>query len=295
MSEAGVGTVAAGVAKAYADYVLVSGFDGGTGASPLTSIKHAGSPWELGVAETQQVLVRNGLRGRAAAAHRRRPAARRATSSSPRCWAPRSSASAPPAWSRIGCDMARQCHLNTCPTGIATQRAELRAKFNGTPEQVIDFFMHLAEEIRELLASARPALASTRPSGGSTCCARRARCNGVDLSARAGRSRPERHPAAALHPAAQRPTRRSRAARREPAARGAGRRWPTVPRFKAARMIRNRDRTVGARIAGEIGAGRLQPPRKADLAASGRCPSSRCASSAAPASRSAPSPPTACG
>ena len=152
MSEAGVGTVAAGVAKAYADYVLISGHDGGTGASPLTSIKHAGSPWELGLAETQQVLVRNGLRGRVrlrtdGGLRRARDVVIAALLGAEEYGFGTASLVA------IGCDMARQCHLNTCPTGIATQRAELRAKFNGTPEQVIDFFIHLAEEIRELLAS----------------------------------------------------------------------------------------------------------------------------------------------
>ena len=150
VSEAGVGTVAAGVAKAYADYVLVSGIDGGTGAQPAhQSIKHAGSPWELGVAETQQVLVRTAC---AAGCELRTDGGLQdaaATSSSPRCSAPRSYGFGTASLVAIGCDMARQCHLNTCPTGIATQRADLRAKFTGTPEQVIDFFVHLAEEIRE--------------------------------------------------------------------------------------------------------------------------------------------------
>src|SRR5207253_2754435 len=165
VSEAGVGTVAAGVAKAYADYVLVSGFDGGTGASPLTSIKHAGSPWELGVAETQQVLVRNGLRGRIrlrtdGGLRRARDVVIAALLGAEEYGFGTASLVA------IGCDMARQCHLNTCPTGIATQRPELR-------------------DAQTVLAE------------GS--------------------------------------------------------------RFKAACLIRNRDRSVGARVAGEIGAGRLRP------------------------------------
>src|SRR5437016_7367727 len=143
VSEAGVGTVAAGVAKAYADYVLVSGFDGGTGASPLSSIKHAGCPWELGVAETQQVLVRNGLRGRLrlrtdGGLRRGRDVVIAALLGAEEF----GFGTAPLV--ALGCDMARQCHLNTCPTGIATQRPELRAKFKGTPEQVISFFLHLA-------------------------------------------------------------------------------------------------------------------------------------------------------
>src|SRR6184192_1634392 len=151
VSQAGVGTVAAGVAKAYADYVLVSGFDGGTGASPLTSIKHAGSPWELGVAETQQVLVRNGLRGRIrlrtdGGLRRARDIVIAALLGAEEYGFGTASLVA------IGCDMARQCHLNSCPTGIATQKPELRAKFGGTPEQVVAYFTWIAEDVRRLLA-----------------------------------------------------------------------------------------------------------------------------------------------
>src|SRR5579871_6511481 len=181
VSEAGVGTVAAGVAKAYADYVLIAGFDGGTGASPLTSIKHAGSPWELGVAETQQVLVRNGLRRRLrlrtdGGLRRARDVVIAALLGAEEYGFGTASLVA------IGCDMARQCHLNTCPTGIATQRADLRAKFKGTPEQVVDFFVHLAEEIRELLASL--GLRSLDEAIGRVDLLRQRRvCNGVDLSA----------------------------------------------------------------------------------------------------------------
>ncbi|MBV9578001.1 MAG: glutamate synthase large subunit, partial [Chloroflexi bacterium] len=181
VSEAGVGTVAAGVVKAYADYVLVSGFDGGTGASPLTSIKHAGSPWELGVAETQQVLVRNGLRGRVrlrtdGGLRRARDVVIAALLGAEEYGFGTASLVA------IGCDMARQCHLNTCPTGIATQRADLRAKFKGTPEQVIDFFVHLAEEIRQLLASL--GLPSIDAAVGRVDLLRQTRIhNGVDLAA----------------------------------------------------------------------------------------------------------------
>ena len=151
VSESGVGTVAAGVCKAYADYVLIAGHNGGTGASPLSSIKHAGAPWELGLAETQQALVRNGLRhaSRYAPTAASRPGA---TWSSPRCSARRSTASAPRPLVAIGCAMARQCHLNTCPTGVATQRPDLRAKFKGTPEQVVDLLHSLAEEVRSILA-----------------------------------------------------------------------------------------------------------------------------------------------
>src|SRR5256885_15029598 len=151
VAEAGVGTVAAGVAKAYADYVLISGHNGGTGASPLSSIKHAGSPWELGLAETQAILIENGLRHRIEVR----------TDGGLRTGRDVVVASllgaevygfGTAALVAIGCAMARQCHLNSCPTGIATQRAELRAKFRGTPEQVAAYFTWIAEDVRRILA-----------------------------------------------------------------------------------------------------------------------------------------------
>jgi glutamate synthase (ferredoxin) len=151
VSEAGVGTIAAGVAKAYADYILVSGDSGGTGASPLSSIKNAGCPWELGLAETQQVLVLNDLRGRVrlrtdGGLKSGRDVLIAAMLGAEEFGFGTSAVVA------MGCDMARQCHLNTCPTGIATQREDLRAKFVGTPEMVVNYFTFLAREIRELLA-----------------------------------------------------------------------------------------------------------------------------------------------
>jgi glutamate synthase domain-containing protein 2/glutamate synthase domain-containing protein 1/glutamate synthase domain-containing protein 3 len=152
VAEAGVGTVAAGVAKARADYILISGHSGGTGASPLASIKHAGCPWELGLAETQQTLVRNGLRSRV----RLRTDGGLKTAEDVVMAAILGAEEFGFGTSvlvAIGCDMARQCHLNTCPTGIATQREDLRAKFTGTPEQVIAYFHHLAGAIRETLAA----------------------------------------------------------------------------------------------------------------------------------------------
>src|SRR5689334_20125020 len=151
VSEAGVGTVAAGVAKARADYILVSGHDGGTGASPLSSIKNAGTPWELGLAETQQVLVANRLRERVSLR----------TDGGLRSGRDIVVAALIGAEEfgfgtgllvALGCDMARQCHLNTCPTGIATQREDLRAKFEGRPEHVINHLFHLAEDTRRHLA-----------------------------------------------------------------------------------------------------------------------------------------------
>ncbi|OLB66799.1 MAG: hypothetical protein AUI09_05270 [Gemmatimonadetes bacterium 13_2_20CM_2_66_5] len=152
VAEAGVGTVAAGVAKAYADYVLISGHNGGTGASPLSSIKHAGSPWELGLAETQAILMRNKLRQRIevrvdGGLRTGRDVVIAALLGAESFGFGTATVVA------LGCAMARQCHLNTCPTGIATQRPELRAKFRGTPEQVVAYFTHIAEDVRRIMAS----------------------------------------------------------------------------------------------------------------------------------------------
>jgi len=152
VSEAGVGTVAAGVAKAYADYVLIAGHNGGTGASPLSSIKHAGSPWELGLAEAQATLVRNGLRHRIEVRTDGGLKAGRDVVFAALLGA-ESYGFGTAALVAIGCAMARQCHLNSCPTGVATQRPDLRAKFKGTPDQVITYFTLLAEEVREILAA----------------------------------------------------------------------------------------------------------------------------------------------
>ncbi len=151
VSEVGVGTVAAGVSKAHSDVVLISGHDGGTGASPLTSIKHAGVPWELGLAETQQVLMLNGLRDRIVVQCDGQLKTGRdvaiATLLGAEEWG---CATAPLVAS--GCIMMRKCHLNTCPVGIATQDPVLRAKFNGKPEYVVNFFYFLAQEMREVMA-----------------------------------------------------------------------------------------------------------------------------------------------
>ena len=136
VSETGVGTVAAGVAKAYADYVLIAGHNGGTGASPLSSIKHAGSPWELGLAEAQATLVRNGLRHRIEVRTDGGLKTGRDVVIAALLGAESYGFGTAPLVA-MGCAMARQCHINTCPTGIATQRDDLRAKFRGTPEQVI--------------------------------------------------------------------------------------------------------------------------------------------------------------
>ena len=148
----GVGTVAAGVAKAHADVVLISGHDGGTGASPLTSIKHAGAPWELGLAETQQVLVMNDLRSRIRVQTDGKLATGRDVAIATLLGAEEFGFSTLPLVA-LGCIMMRKCHLNTCPVGIATQDPVLRAKFTGQPEHVINFFFFIAEQLRQIMAT----------------------------------------------------------------------------------------------------------------------------------------------
>ncbi len=151
VAEMGVGTVAAGVAKAHADVVLISGHDGGTGASPLTSIKHAGAPWELGLAETQQTLLRNGLRDRIVVQTDGQLKTGRDVIVAALLGAEEFGfATAPLVVS--GCVLMRVCHLDTCPVGVATQNPELRRRFTGKPEFIVNFFEFLAEEVREYLA-----------------------------------------------------------------------------------------------------------------------------------------------
>lgn len=151
VSEVGVGTVAAGVAKAKADHVVISGHDGGTGASPLSSIKHAGSPWELGLAETQQTLVLNGLRGRIRVQADGQMKTGRDVVIGALLGADEFGFATAPLVVE-GCIMMRKCHLNTCPVGVATQDPVLRAKFSGKPEYVVNFFFYIAEEVREIMA-----------------------------------------------------------------------------------------------------------------------------------------------
>ncbi|OLP61043.1 glutamate synthase subunit alpha [Xaviernesmea oryzae] len=152
VSEVGVGTVAAGVAKARADHITVSGFDGGTGASPLTSLKHAGSPWEIGLAETQQTLVLNGLRSRVALQVDGGLKTGRDVIVGALLGADEFGFATAPLIA-AGCIMMRKCHLNTCPVGVATQDPVLRKRFKGAPEHVINYFFFVAEEVREILAS----------------------------------------------------------------------------------------------------------------------------------------------
>jgi glutamate synthase (NADPH/NADH) large chain len=151
VSEAGVGTIASGVAKAHADVILISGHDGGTGASPLSSIRHAGLPWELGLAETHQTLVRNKLRGRVVVQTDGQIRTGRDLAIAALLGAEEWGV-ATAALVTAGCIMMRKCHLNTCPVGVATQNKELRALFTGKPEYVVNLFTFLAEELREIMA-----------------------------------------------------------------------------------------------------------------------------------------------
>jgi glutamate synthase (NADPH/NADH) large chain/glutamate synthase (ferredoxin) len=152
VAEVGVGTVAAGVAKANADHVLISGHDGGTGASPLSSIQAAGVPWEIGLAETQQTLLRNDLRSRITVQTDGQLKTGRDVAIAAMLGADEFGFSTAPLVA-TGCIMMRACHLNTCPVGIATQDPELRKRFKGAPEHVVNFFFFVAEEVREIMAS----------------------------------------------------------------------------------------------------------------------------------------------
>ncbi|HVJ89723.1 MAG TPA: glutamate synthase large subunit, partial [Labilithrix sp.] len=152
VSETGVGTVAAGVAKAHADVILISGHDGGTGASPLSSIQHAGTPWELGLAEAQQVLVMNDLRSRVILQADGQLKTGRDVAFAALLGAEEFGFATAPLVAS-GCIMMRKCHLNTCPVGIATQDPVLRARFTGTPEHVVNYMFFVAEELRAIMAS----------------------------------------------------------------------------------------------------------------------------------------------
>lgn len=152
VSETGVGTVATGVAKAKSDHIVIAGHDGGTGASPISSIKHAGTPWELGLSETQQTLVLNQLRGRVVVQVDGQIKTGRDVVVGALLGADEFGFATAPLVVE-GCIMMRKCHLNTCPVGVATQDPELRKKFTGQPEHVVNFFFFIAEEVREIMAS----------------------------------------------------------------------------------------------------------------------------------------------
>jgi glutamate synthase domain-containing protein 2/glutamate synthase domain-containing protein 1/glutamate synthase domain-containing protein 3 len=246
VSEYGVGTVAAGVAKAYADYIVIAGHSGGTGASPLSSIKHTGNPWELGLAEAQQVLLETGLRSRV----RLRCDGGLRTARDILVAALLGAdeyAFGTAVLVALGCDMARQCHLNTCPTGIATQRPDLRAKFRGRPEHVIRFFEELARDIQILLS--QYGLPSLEAAVGRTDLLEQVRHDGsLDLSrllaapvTKDNRWAGKRNSLKPSHPPIDDA-------------------WvePALAAYKAGEhyiydvLVTNEDRTLGARLAGEL-------------------------------------------
>ncbi len=152
VSEVGIGTIAAGVAKAHADHILISGHDGGTGASPISSIQYAGSPWELGLSEAHQTLVLNGLRDRVFLAADGQMKTGRDVVIAALLGAEEFGFATAPLVTQ-GCIMMRKCHLNTCPVGVATQDPELRKKFSGKPEYLVNFMFYIAEEVRELMSA----------------------------------------------------------------------------------------------------------------------------------------------
>jgi glutamate synthase (NADPH/NADH) large chain len=246
VSGCGVGTIAAGVAKAYADYIVIAGHSGGTGASSLSSIKYAGNPWELGLAEAQQSLIANGLRGRV----RLRCDGGLRTARDVLFAAMLGAdefAFGTSVLVALGCDMARQCHLNTCPTGIATQRPDLRAKFRGKPEHVIRMFEELARDLQQLMA--RMGIARIEDVIGRSDLLEQVRFDGkLDLGRLlAAPVEGERHWAGARNP---RPLDRVAIddAWIEPALAAAKSGQP----FEIETDVVNEDLTIGARIAGEL-------------------------------------------
>ena len=255
VSEVGVGTVAAGVAKARADHVTIAGFEGGTGASPLTSLTHAGSPWEIGLAETQQTLVLNGLRGRIAVQVDGGLRTGRDVAIGALLGADEFGFATAPLIA-AGCIMMRKCHLNTCPVGVATQDPVLRKRFTGQPEHVINYFFFVAEEAaRDHGAAGLPHLQrDDRPGRTSSTCSK-----AVDALEGAGR-RPVAHPLSAvtpkpgvgIHHCETQNHGLDKALDHELIARP-----PAAPSSTASRCgwnapIRNVNRTVGAMLSGEV-------------------------------------------
>ncbi len=265
VSEVGVGTVAAGVSKANADRVLISGHDGGTGASPLSSIQAAGIPWEIGLAETQQTLLLNDLRSRIVVQTDGQLKTGRDVVIAAMLGADEMGFSTAPLIA-TGCIMMRACHLNTCPVGIATQDPELRKRFKGTPEHVVNFFFFVAEEVREILASL--GLRSLDEAIGPRRPARRERRDRALEGAR-------RRPHATCSPTSSWQTRRRAGAsnrrRRCSTTRSTGSsssargpRSSSVSRSRLSLPIRNRNRCVGGILSSHIAAAprRRRPARR---------------------------------
>ena len=252
VASCGVGTVAAGVAKAYADFIVIAGNTGGTGAAALSSIKYAGSPWELGLAEAQQVLMANGMRERVKLRTDGGLSTARDVLIAALLGADEF-AFGTAVLVAIGCDMARQCHLNTCPTGIATQKPELRAKFRGKPEHIVRLFEELSSELQQLLA--RYGLRSLADATGRTDLLEQVRSEGhLDLRSMLARvgSGPVRWGGGRNNqPVATPPIDEAWV---EPALQAVRSGAP----YRVEATIANRDRSVGARLAGEIALLRAQ-------------------------------------
>ena len=253
VSEVGVGTVAAGVAKCKADHVTISGFEGGTGASPLTSIKHAGSPWEIGLAETHQTLVMNGLRSRIAVQVDGGVRTGRDVVIGALLGADEFGFATAPLIA-AGCIMMRKCHLNTCPVGVATQDPVLRKRFVGQPEHVINFFFFVAEEVRELMAELGyrkfDEMVGQRQMLDKTKLIAQAKAKGLDFSRLFFKPTP--WPGDAIYhstDAGPRPRERAR-----PQVHRAKRRtrWSSGKHVRLDMPIRNSDRSAGAMLSGEI-------------------------------------------
>ncbi len=259
VSGCGVGTIAAGVAKAYADYIVIAGHSGGTGASPLSSIKYAGNPWELGLAEAQQVLIHNGLRGRVrlrtdGGLRTARDIVMAALLGADEF------AFGTAVLVSLGCDMARQCHLNTCPTGIATQRPELRAKFRGKPEHVVRYFEELSTEVRHLLA--KLGLPSVAAATGRTDLLDQVRWDaGLDLKPLLAAAAVAKETGGAVRWEGGRNDRpEGHAARDEAWVAPALQAWKSGEPYSTESRVTNEDRTLGARLAGEIALYQAQNP-----------------------------------
>jgi len=252
VSEVGVGTVAAGVSKARADHVTIAGFEGGTGASPLTSLTHAGSPWEIGLAETQQTLVLNALRGRIAVQVDGGMRTGRDVVVGALLGADEFGFATAPLIA-AGCIMMRKCHLNTCPVGIATQDPVLRKRFTGQPEHVINYFFFIAEEVRELMAQLGFRTFDEMVGRVDKLDMRRAvehwKAKGIDLSKLL--YRPPAKPGVAIHNCETQNHYLNRAIDHELIAAAT----PALERGEPARIereVRNVHRTVGAMLSGEV-------------------------------------------
>jgi len=259
VSGCGVGTVAAGVAKAYADFIVIAGNTGGTGAAALSSIKYAGNPWELGLAEAQQVLMANGMRGRV----RLRTDGGLATAQDVLIAALLGAdefAFGTAVLVAIGCDMARQCHLNTCPTGIATQKPELRAKFRGKPEHIVRFFEELSADLRRLLA--RYGLGSIEEAIGRADLLEQVRFDGnLDLEPMLARVPDGARSWQGIRNTQPQDRPPLDEAWVEPALDAIAEGRP----FEVEAAIANCDRAIGARLAGELGLLRAQETTPADV------------------------------